>query len=66
MIKYPFLQDPDWDYLTDDLKNYTRELQYAAANYDATSTDYSGFKNHKGKIIFWHGWNDPALSAGRL
>ena len=63
MIKYLVLNDPDWDYLAGDLKSHTRELQYAAASYNATSTDYSGFKNHKGKIIFWHGWNDPALSA---
>jgi feruloyl esterase len=34
-----------------------------SAYLDAVSTDYSGFKKNKGKIIFWHGWNDPAISA---
>jgi feruloyl esterase len=62
-FKYLILQDPDWDYLTYDFKGYEKELRYASAYLDATSTDYSGFKNRKGKIIFWHGWNDPALSA---
>jgi len=38
-------------------------LRYASSYLDATSTDYSAFKNRKGKLIFWHGWNDPALSA---
>jgi feruloyl esterase len=38
-------------------------MRYAAAYLNATSVDYSGFKNRKGKIIFYHGWNDPALSA---
>jgi feruloyl esterase len=63
IFKYLILQDPDWNYLTYDFKGYEKEMRYASAYLDATSTDYSGFKNHKGKIIFWHGWNDPALSA---
>jgi hypothetical protein len=63
MFKYLFLQDPDWDYLTYDFKGYEKEMRYASAYLDAISTDYGEFKNHKGKIIFWHGWNDPALSA---
>jgi feruloyl esterase len=42
---------------------YDREIKYASAYLDATSADYSGFRDRNGKIIFWHGWNDPALSA---
>jgi feruloyl esterase len=63
IFKYLILQDPDWDYTTYNFKDYEREIRYASAYLDATSTDYSKFKNRKGKIIFWHGWNDPALSA---
>ena len=63
IFKYFILQDSDWNYLTYDFKGYEKEMRYASAYLDATSTDYSRFKNHKGKIIFWHGWNDPALSA---
>ncbi len=63
IFKYLILQDPDWDYTLYDFNSYEKELRYASAYLDATSTDYSGFKNRKGKIIFWHGWNDPALSA---
>ena len=62
-FKYLILQDPDWDYSTYDFTGYEKEIRYASAYLDATSTDYSGFKNRKGKIIIWHGWNDPALSA---
>jgi hypothetical protein len=63
VFKYLILNDPDWDYSTCNLKGYEKEMRYAAAYLDATSTDYSGFKNRKGKLILWHGWNDPALSA---
>ena len=63
VFKYLIMQDPDWNYLTYDFKGHEKEIRYASAYLDATSTDYSGFKNRKGKIIFWHGWNDPALSA---
>jgi hypothetical protein len=63
VFKYLILQDPDWNYSTYDFKGYKKEMRYASSYLDATSTDYSGFKNRKGKIIFWHGWNDPALSA---
>ena len=63
VYKYLILQDPDWDYTKYDFKGYEKEIRYAASYLDATSTDYSGFRNRNGKIIIWHGWNDPALSA---
>jgi hypothetical protein len=63
IYKYLILQDSSWNYSTYAFKGYEKEMRYASAYLDAVSTDYSGFKNHKGKIIFWHGWNDPALSA---
>jgi feruloyl esterase len=63
IFKYLILEDPAWDYSKYDFKGFEKEMRYASAYLDATSTDYSGFKNRKGKIILWHGWNDPALSA---
>jgi hypothetical protein len=63
IFKYLILQDPNWNYLGYKFSGYEKEMRYAAAYLNATSVDYSGFKNRKGKIIFYHGWNDPALSA---
>jgi len=63
IFKYLILQDPDWNYTDYKFRGNDKEIRYASAYLDATSTDYSGFKNRKGKIIIWHGWNDPALSA---
>jgi len=63
MFKYLIFQDPEWDYSTYDFSDFFEETRYASAYLDATSTDYSEFKKRKGKMIIYHGWNDPALSA---
>jgi len=63
MFKYLFFQNPDWDYLKYDFSNFSQDTRYASAYLNATSTDYGAFKNRGGKMIIWHGWNDPALSA---
>lgn len=63
IFKYLILQDPNWNYLDYKFRGYEKEMRYAEAYLNATSVDYSGFKKRKGKIIFYHGWNDPALSA---
>jgi feruloyl esterase len=63
MFKYLIFQDPEWDYSTYDYSDFFKETRYASAYLDATSTDYSELKKRKGKMIIYHGWNDPALSA---
>ncbi len=63
IFKYLILQDPSWSYLDYKPGLYDKQMEYAAAYLNATSPDYSAFHDSKGKIIFYHGWNDPALSA---
>jgi hypothetical protein len=63
IFKYLVFNDSTWDYSKYDFKNFEAQTLYASSYLDATSTDYSEFKKHNGKIIFYHGWNDPALSA---
>jgi hypothetical protein len=63
MFKYLVFQDPAWDYSTYDFSDFLNATQYASSYLDATSTDYSEFKNSGGKMIIYHGWADPALSA---
>ena len=63
MFKYLVFQDPHWDYSSYDFSNFLNTTQYASSYLDATSTDYTAFKNRGGKMIIYHGWNDPALSA---
>ena len=63
MFKYLVFHDPMWDYSSYDFSNFLETTQYASSYLDATSTDYSQFKQRGGKMIIYHGWNDPALSA---
>ena len=63
MFKYLVFNDPNWDYSKYDFKKYFNETNFASSFLDATQTDYSEFKKSNGKMIMFHGWNDPALSA---
>jgi feruloyl esterase len=63
MYKYLVFNDPTWDYKKYDFKNYYEDTRYAASFLDATQTDYTNFKSANNKMIMYHGWNDPALSA---
>lgn len=63
MYKYLIFQDPDWDYSSYDFSTYFHDTEYAAAYLNATSTDYSSFKEQGAKMILYQGWNDYAISA---
>ena len=63
MFKYLVFQDSTWDYSSYDFSNFSTATQYASSYLDATSTNYSKFEKRGGKMIIYHGWNDPALSA---
>lgn len=63
IFKYLVFNDSTWDYSKYNFKNFDAQTSYASSYLDATRTDYSEFKKRNGKIIFYHGWNDPALSA---
>lgn len=55
-----------WDFST---FNFDSDMAFAdrktARTLNATETDLSPFRreNRHGKIIMWHGWEDPAISA---
>ena len=63
VFKYLVFNDPEWNYGQYDFSAFFKDTRYASAYLDATQTDYSAFKKRKGKMIIYHGWNDPALSA---
>jgi hypothetical protein len=61
-LKYFVYDDPGFDFLKMDLgAKYDRERQKMAAVLDATNADLRPFKSHGGKLIQYHGWNDPAI-----
>ncbi len=63
MYKYLIFDDPDWDYSTYDFSNFEQSTATAAAFLNATDTDLSPFRAAGGKLLMWHGWSDPALTA---
>ena len=62
-FRYIVTGDPKTNVLTasvDDLLRQSREK--GAADLDATNPDLSRFRAHGGKLILYHGWDDPAIS----
>ncbi|SAI05308.1 Tannase and feruloyl esterase [Bordetella ansorpii] len=62
--RYWVFDDPHWNWWTFD---FDRDVSYAYAKVapwvDQTSTDLSAFKANGGKMIVYHGWSDPVVSA---
>ena len=61
--KYFVFDDPDWDYTTYDFSTWAADVAETAEILDATDADLGQFRDVGGKIIFWTGWSDPALTA---
>lgn len=61
-LKYFVYGDPAFDLLKADLgPKYDRDRQKMAAILDAVDPDLTRFRSHGGKLIQYHGWNDPAI-----
>jgi feruloyl esterase len=63
VFKHLVFNDPDWDYSKYDFSEFEKDTRLAASFLNATSPKLDAFKARKGKLIIWHGWADPALSA---
>lgn len=54
----------DWDFKKANIGTAMRLAQNKTAEaMNATDPHLKGFLAHKGKLILYHGWNDPAISA---
>jgi hypothetical protein len=66
-FRYFLTQNPqlDWTTITPDL--YERLWDQSVEQYGAVigtdNPDLTGFRNHGGKAIVWHGWADPLITA---
>jgi feruloyl esterase len=62
-FRYIVTGDPKWNVLTADLDaSVEQSTQKTAADLDSTDPDLTRFAAHGGKLILYHGWNDPAIS----
>ena len=62
-FKYMVFDKPDWDFKT---FNFDADLktddEKQARNLNSTDPNLKPFRANGGKLILYHGWNDPAIS----
>jgi hypothetical protein len=63
-FRYMVFEKPDWDPTAFDLERDSRLADRKLARIlDATDPDLRRFQQRGGKLILFHGWSDPAISA---
>jgi feruloyl esterase len=62
-FKYFVFSDPNWDYTRYDIGNAATDAKRAGQILNATNPDLTAFKAKGRKLIVYHGWSDPALTA---
>jgi feruloyl esterase len=62
-FKYFAFGDPSFDFLKLDLGRQFDRAQRKMAVIDSADPDLAAFKKRGGKLIQFHGWNDPAIPA---
>ncbi len=62
-FKYFVFGDPSWDYRRFDPLTARAVTRQATFFLNAVDTDLGRFKARGGKLILFHGWSDPGLSA---
>jgi hypothetical protein len=62
-FRYIVMDDPRWNILTANVDvSLKRAVEKTSSDLDSTSPDLSRFAARGGKLIVYHGWNDPAIS----
>jgi Tannase and feruloyl esterase len=57
-------EDPNWDYKTFKVDSGLKAAEEKTASaLNATDADLKAFKARGGKLILYHGWNDPAIPS---
>jgi feruloyl esterase len=65
LFRYVVFERPDWDYRTFDFADdLDRTERAAAGTLNATDPNLRAFFDSGGKLIQYHGWNDPQIAPG--
>jgi feruloyl esterase len=63
VFRYMVFEKPDWDFRRFD---YDRDVAFTdaklAQTMNAYDPDLSALRRHGGKLLMYHGWNDPSIS----
>jgi len=63
VLKYIVFEKPDWDFRSFDAE---RDAAFAEKKlgkiFDAFDPDLTRFRDRGGRLILYHGWNDPSIS----
>ena len=62
-FRYMVYNDPTWQALTGNVADALKlATERVGKDVDATDPDLRPFAKHGGKLVIYHGWNDPAIS----
>ena len=62
-FKYIVFKDPAWDFRTFDFdKDVARAEAADNGDMNATDPDLKAFLDHGGKLLMYHGWDDPVVA----
>jgi feruloyl esterase len=62
LYRYVVFQDPKWDYHTFDYdRDVATAMKVLKDTMDSVDPDLRPFFDHGGKLIQYHGWNDPGV-----
>lgn len=63
VLRYMVFENPKWDFRTFD---FDRDVDFTIAKFgktlDAFDPDLSRYQQRGGKLLMYHGWNDPSIS----
>jgi Tannase and feruloyl esterase len=63
VLKYLIFENPNWDYRSFDVeKDAAFAEKKLGKTLDAFDPDLTRFRNHGGRLLLYHGWNDPSIS----
>jgi len=62
LYRYVVFEDEDWDFTTLNFDSHVEQALEADAAADALDPNLKAFYDRGGRIIQYHGWNDPQIS----